>query len=193
MHGNRLAIMSARRPSMASKTNSKCCIYVQILMHRTPCVIAEQRHCSFPPQRLSAYSIQTIQPARTSSQRCPCLPLIASASAFIVIVLRPFVPSAPQGTPTKMAGPGELEASKIDLSHQEMDRLVTELEQIWAAFTVNEEGPSGIEWLPVNGIAQALQEVSRTSIGAGAGAADRGSGYIHTLSVCADIGLAAKR
>ncbi|GFR43978.1 hypothetical protein Agub_g5122 [Astrephomene gubernaculifera] len=52
----------------------------------------------------------------------------------------------------------ELERTKIDLSHQEMDRLVTELENIWAAFTVNDEGPSGIEWLPVQGIAEALRE-----------------------------------
>lgn len=57
------------------------------------------------------------------------------------------------------SGHGELEAAKIDLSHQEMDRLVTELENIWKVFTVNDEGPSGVEWLPVRGIGQALQEV----------------------------------
>ncbi len=51
-----------------------------------------------------------------------------------------------------------LEQTKIDLSHQEMDRLVSELENIWYAFTQNDEGPSGIEWLPVNGIAEALRE-----------------------------------
>jgi hypothetical protein len=39
-----------------------------------------------------------------------------------------------------------------------MDRLVTELENIWASFTHNDEGPSGIEWLPVEGIARALCE-----------------------------------
>ncbi|KAG2445389.1 hypothetical protein HXX76_000011 [Chlamydomonas incerta] len=54
--------------------------------------------------------------------------------------------------------PGALEAVKIDLSHQEMDRLVTELENMWQMFTVNDEGPSGIEWLPVAGIANALRE-----------------------------------
>ncbi|KXZ43860.1 hypothetical protein GPECTOR_79g139 [Gonium pectorale] len=53
---------------------------------------------------------------------------------------------------------GELERTKIDLSHQEMDRLVSELENLWNMFTVNDQGPSGVEWLPVHGIADALRE-----------------------------------
>ncbi|KAG2485375.1 hypothetical protein HYH03_015866 [Edaphochlamys debaryana] len=58
-----------------------------------------------------------------------------------------------------MVGPMQtLESTKIDLSHQEMDRLVTELENMWQMFTVNDEGPSGIEWLPVHGIGEALRE-----------------------------------
>ncbi|GIL88759.1 hypothetical protein Vretimale_17208 [Volvox reticuliferus] len=52
----------------------------------------------------------------------------------------------------------DLERTKIDLSHQEMDRLLTELESIWQAFTVGPDGPTGVEWLPVTGIAEALRE-----------------------------------
>lgn len=52
----------------------------------------------------------------------------------------------------------DLERTKIDLSHQEMERLVTELESIWQAFTVGVDGPTGVEWLPVNGIAEALRD-----------------------------------
>lgn len=42
-------------------------------------------------------------------------------------------------------------------SHQEMDRLVTELEGIWRAFAFDGEGnPTGVEWLPVDHVGQAL-------------------------------------
>ncbi|KAI8463868.1 MAG: hypothetical protein J3K34DRAFT_134373 [Monoraphidium minutum] len=52
---------------------------------------------------------------------------------------------------------GLLEASKIDLSHQEMDRLVSELEGIWGSFAKDHEGnPTGVEWLPVDHVGQAL-------------------------------------
>jgi hypothetical protein len=48
---------------------------------------------------------------------------------------------------------------QIDMSHQEMDRLVTELETIWRQFAVDHEGQStGVEWLPTDGVAQALCE-----------------------------------
>mmetsp|Transcript_2250 Transcript_2250/g.3414 ORF Transcript_2250/g.3414 Transcript_2250/m.3414 type:complete len:233 (-) Transcript_2250:759-1457(-) len=56
----------------------------------------------------------------------------------------------------------ELDA-KIDLSHQEMERLVSELERMYDSFCVfvDENGnksSTGCEWLPVNGISQALYE-----------------------------------
>lgn len=55
-------------------------------------------------------------------------------------------------------GPPILANTKINMSHQEMDRIVSELDKIWTSFTINDEGPSGIEWLPVDGIAMALCE-----------------------------------
>lgn len=52
---------------------------------------------------------------------------------------------------------GLLEASKIDMSHQEMDRLVTELEGIWSSFAIDGDGqPTGVEWLPVDHVGSAL-------------------------------------
>lgn len=50
-----------------------------------------------------------------------------------------------------------LNAVKIDMSHQEMDRLVTELETLWRQFAVDSDGqPTGVEWLPADGVEQAL-------------------------------------
>jgi hypothetical protein len=38
-----------------------------------------------------------------------------------------------------------LNAVKIDMSHQEMDRLVTELETLWRQFAVDSDGkPTGV-------------------------------------------------
>lgn len=53
----------------------------------------------------------------------------------------------------------DLEAAKIDLSHQEMERLVRNLHEIWECFSVDGDGnPTGVEWLPVEGIANALAD-----------------------------------
>lgn len=42
-------------------------------------------------------------------------------------------------------------------SHQEMDRLVSELESIWKCFAFDGDGePTGVEWLPVDHVGQAL-------------------------------------
>jgi C4-type Zn-finger protein len=46
---------------------------------------------------------------------------------------------------------------KVDMSHQEMDRLVQELTTMWEQFTMDGNGQStGVEWLPADGIAHAL-------------------------------------
>lgn len=51
----------------------------------------------------------------------------------------------------------ELKRYKIDMSHQEMERLVRNMLEIWEAFSVDPEGnPTGLEWLPVEGIGMAL-------------------------------------
>lgn len=50
-----------------------------------------------------------------------------------------------------------LEGSRIDLSHQEMERLVRNLHEIWDCFATDGEGnATGVEWLPVDGIGMAL-------------------------------------
>ena len=52
-----------------------------------------------------------------------------------------------------------LDAAKGNMSHQEMDRLVSELETIWTQFAVDPSAdgqPTGVEWLPTEGIARAL-------------------------------------
>lgn len=51
-----------------------------------------------------------------------------------------------------------LGATKVDLSHQEMDRLISELQNIWDTFTQGPDGPTEIEWLPVVGVGAALCE-----------------------------------
>jgi hypothetical protein len=39
-----------------------------------------------------------------------------------------------------MGRPTTLEGFKIDMGHQEMDRLVTELEEMWKSVTSTDEG-----------------------------------------------------
>eukprot|EP00877_Chromochloris_zofingiensis_P000781 jgi/Chrzof1/10703/Cz05g09120.t1 len=61
------------------------------------------------------------------------------------------------GIPFPHTGSGLLDKVKIDMSHQEMDRLVTELETMWQQFTQDGDGqPTGIEWLPADNVAEAL-------------------------------------
>jgi len=47
---------------------------------------------------------------------------------------------------------------KIDISHQEMSRITQELEKTYNLFAFNDEGPTGVEWLPVEGVANILRE-----------------------------------
>jgi hypothetical protein len=53
-------------------------------------------------------------------------------------------------------GEGLLGAS-MDLSHQEMSRLVGHLEELWSGFTQDGDGNSnGCEWLPVEQVGQLM-------------------------------------
>jgi hypothetical protein len=54
-----------------------------------------------------------------------------------------------------------LDAAKVNMSHQEMDRLVSELETIWVQVAVDpSDGTStGVEWLPTEGVAKAICNV----------------------------------
>ena len=61
------------------------------------------------------------------------------------------------GNPAVPDDGDELQKYKIDMSHQEMERLVRNLHEIWDCFSIDGDGaPTGVEWLPVEGIATAL-------------------------------------
>lgn len=57
--------------------------------------------------------------------------------------------------PAQTCTTGEM-GYRFDVAHQEMSRIVHELENIYNAFCKSEEGPTGCEWLPVEPMAGLL-------------------------------------